>query len=168
MFITIFHSFLLFVQLLISDSSTVYNKKLFAISTLIQEKKYDESIKLLMDLERKSIFNNPQLDNTLILLLLKEGKSSPKISSNNILNAINFFEKNSRTKSIEILKSEISNKQSDTCIKWFEIFNARILKKHLNQQINTSDKSPEAKFDKNDALEILNLMKNKEKYIKYE
>lgn len=168
MFITIFHSFLLIVQLFISDSSTNYNKKLKAISKSIQENNYEHSIKLLLDLERNTLFRNPQLENTLILLSLKERKLSSKISDNSMLNAINYFEKNSTIKSLEILKEEISLKQTDTCIKWFEIFNARLLKNQTKNQVSAIEKRPKATFDKNDALEILNLMKNKEKYISYE
>jgi len=168
LFITIFHCFLLILQLFISDSSAVYNKKLLTISQSIQEKNFKLSLKLLLELERKTLFRNQQLLNTLILVSLKDRKSNTFTSSNNLLNAINYFENNSSKKSIEMLKSEISNKQSDTSIKWFEIINTRLTKHQSNLQVSSIDKRPEAKFDKNDALEILNLMKNKEKYIKYE
>lgn len=79
-----------------------------------------------------------------------------------------FFESGNKLKSLELLKHEISKNHSDTCIKWFEILNAKISRRNTKTILTNKEEVFKNQFNKIEALDILNLMKNKEKYIKYE
>lgn len=168
MFVTLFHSILLVFQLLISDNSSSYNHKLIEINKYLQKRDYKQSFKLLRDIEKKTFFNNHQLDNLLLLLSIKTGERYFIRGNNKILTSIKYFENGKKNISFSILQKEIAHKQSDTCIKWFEILNSKIkLTNNSTLELRTIQNNFK-EFNKKDALDILNLMKNKEKYIQYE
>ncbi|MEY2794249.1 MAG: hypothetical protein RJA76_2241 [Bacteroidota bacterium] len=168
MFVTIFHSILLIIQLFISDSSSVYNQKLINIKFALRFKKFDSAKKSLMELESKNIFNNYQIHNQIKLIDLKSNKGyfDNELVKNKVLQALLLFENGKKNNSLEYLKSDISKFQSDTLVAWYEIIASR---QKISNNSKISFASNETKqFDTNEALDLLNLMKNKEKYIKYE
>ncbi len=168
MFIAIFHSFLLFLQLLISDSSKNYNKKLNEIEISLVRNDFRLAKKLLRELNSKTLFNNNHIYDQMNLIDLKSQLSNfqYKPRENKILFALMLFESENKFHSLDYLKHEIFISQSDSLVKWFEIIAnqeqdfSKLKNRNLNKERN--------KVNKNEALDLLNLMKNKEKYIQYE
>jgi hypothetical protein len=121
-----------------------------------------------MELESKNIFNNYQIHNQIKLIDLKSNKGyfDNELVKNKVLQALLLFENGKKNNSLEYLKSDISKFQSDTLVAWYEIIASR---QKISNNSKISFASNETKqFDTNEALDLLNLMKNKEKYIKYE
>lgn len=170
MFNTIFYSFLLIIQLFISDDSNTYNLKIERIGNAIKSNNFQKAITLTNDLNSQSLFYNYELENLLFLLSLKSGqkvKRMPKVNRK-LFKTIQFFENGKQQQALDLLKLDISKNPVDSVIKWYEILdfsNRKYVIKSRRPQTNPySIKS----FNEKEALELLDLMKNKEKYIKYE
>ncbi|MEY4383983.1 MAG: hypothetical protein RI995_1525 [Bacteroidota bacterium] len=168
MFITFFHTFLLILQLLISDSSKLYNEKLIRLNFALNSTNYNTANQLIKDLKSQSFFYNNEIENLNFTMDLKQKSTIKDFQlKNKILKSIYLFEKGQKKESIEILKSEISLNQNDSIIKWFEIIYDKVKIDNKQSQKELSTNKINA-FNTNEAIDLLNLMKNKEKYIKYE
>jgi len=172
LFITFLHSVLLILQLFISDNSEVYNLKIKQFENSLKQKDYSKAYTFLKELDRQSFFINYELEQVTLLLELKSNKSSLKKVkpnlNNAILNSLEFVSQKNFNFALKILKNDIALNHLDTTIKWFEILASNSKKNNQIARIGYKQEQPKKSFNERDALDLLNLMKNKEKYIKYE
>lgn len=170
MFNSIFYSFLLIVQLFISDDSKTYNSKIDLIKKSIKTENYTKANLIAKDLISQSFFYNYELENLVFLLNLKSSKEDNKSLKVNrkIFKTIQLFENGKKKEALNFLKEELARNPSDSIIKWYEILNFSNQQVTIRKKTTVNQSNNKKGFDEKEALELLDLMKNKEKYIKYE
>ncbi len=170
MFSTYFYIFILFYQLFISEKSGVYNNKIVRINELIANFHYQDAYSEILTIEKYSLFNNPKLDETKVLLGIKlnRGMKQHLINSNlDIYQKTIILSKLGLNKqSIHNLRREIILGSNDSLIKMFEIYSINKNYHQLRKRTKLN-KSKSSKMGNSDALALLNLMKKKEKFLQY-
>jgi hypothetical protein len=161
---------MLFIQLYISDSAEVYNENINQLNTYLKIGEYDKANLLLNKLQSQTIFNNYELENAAFLLNLKSQYRSKKhyFVNKKIFKALQLFENGKQLESLDFLKKDLSKNSNDTTIVWYEILHHSAELSRFARAQKKQDLKISKVFDEKEAMDLLNLMKNKEKYIQYE
>lgn len=170
MFNTFLYCLLLIIQLFVSDSAEIYNQKIGAINQLINKGDFKEASLKIQQLKKQTIFNNFELENTCFLLNLKTSKLTNKKYQVNkrIYHVLQLFNGGEKTEALNLLKYDLTKNPQDTTIMWYEILHHEVANNMRKMAKNNTIQKKSKVFDEKEAMDLLNLMKNKEKYIEYE
>ena len=174
MFSTLLYIVILAYQNIYSVSSEVYNTRIIEINNLIFSKRYESGLKSIKQLQKNTLFTNDELVNRLQLINIKSNHFSDNSISKidytmtdiddliNISILLNKDQKNEIAQSL--LKKAIRNKTSaDRVIIFYELISShnnlrnRVNKRSLNRRI--------VRWNANEALQLLDLMKKNEKLL---
>jgi len=174
LFSTLLYIVILAYQNIYSVSSEVYNTRIIEINNLIFSKRYESGLKSIKQLQKNTLFTNDELVNRLQLINIKSYLFSDNRISKidytmtdiddliNISILLNKDQKNEIAQSL--LKKAIRNKTSaDRVIIFYELISShnnlrnRVYKRSLNRRI--------VRWNANEALQLLDLMKKNEKLL---
>ena len=169
MFTSYFYIFILILQLFFAESNFDYNKDVQLVNSLILNQKNKLAFRLVRTMEKKGIFTNNDLVRIDRYLSLKIGTSTldtsyvPKLAGDYSIKSLAYFQNQQYSKAVEISKLGVQdNFGSDSLIKLYEIIEAKAPKfKHDITQNRQASLSKNIRL--NEAMNLLNLMKRKEK-----
>lgn len=178
MFSTLFYLFILFYEGLFSRSSEEYNLQIVQLNQQIKSHKYEMAFQNAQKLKRSTLFINPAIENTIVVLELKlhstsHLRKSVSLKSNSISNDIllshfSALRGNSATGLEDLHQSIIKNGNVDTLVKSYELYAFNFPQNKLKkQQQSTQMISQSQKINTQEALSLLDLMKKKQKNLIY-
>ena len=171
MFPSYFYIFILFYQLFFSDNSGLYNQKINEVNHLITSKEFNKAFIIITKIKKSTIFENTNLSNCSTLLAIKldsELKEVLKYSKlTNFQRAIILSKLKKNNSALSFLKSEITFNNNDSLIKLYEIFSS-IKPDNLASKKTLNGQNLFITNNETEALILLDLMKKKEKFLKYD
>jgi len=168
-FATYYYIVILFFQSILAESNFEYNNQIRIINQHIYQQEYKGALLLIKKLESKSIFTNNDLVRLNRILSIKVNQTNlqsdynPRSLGDYVVKSLVFYQNRNFQKSIEFTKVSLQdNIASDSLIKIYEIISEKIPVqskiKPYSMQVVTSNK-----LHLNEAMNLLDLMKRKEK-----
>jgi hypothetical protein len=169
-FSTWFYIVVLFFQSLIAESNSVYNQQIQSINQLIYQKKYPDAYRATEQLEIQSIFTNNdlmRLKRNLMLHVNVKNKDTiykPRTFGDYVIKSLDYYQNKQYDFALDLIRLSMTeeNANMDSLICYYEIiaFNKpqnSTIRKTINRQASLKQ------LRINEALNILDLMKRKEK-----
>lgn len=178
MFSTLFYIFMLFYDGLFAKSSEEYNAQIVQLNKQITLHQYAKALKNAQNIQRSSLFTNPEIEHLIAILELKTHQNMipfQKIlikdhSVNNDILYSYYMAMNGNSKGgyTDLHRSIIENGNVDTLVKAFELYAINFPQNKLKKQASSSQMiSQTQKINTQEALSLLELMKKKQKNLIY-
>ncbi|MFM1913130.1 MAG: hypothetical protein RIR51_968 [Bacteroidota bacterium] len=156
------------MQILWGVKPTEYNHIVNDFNQKLQKNKFLEARLILENLEKRSIFTVKDLDKRYNLIQIKIQDSSfvniP--SQQSYIKALIFLNKNNKTECLANLREAI--KQNPTNQEFKKLYEYLITENNIFAEYSDAKANSSNNYSQKEALAILELMKRKEKYIKYD
>jgi hypothetical protein len=168
-FATYFYIFVLIFQLYFAESNFEYNKDVQLVNSLILKQKSNQAFGLVRSMELKGVFTNNDLVRMDRYLSLKLGLNPldtsylPRNTGDYAIKSLALFQKHNYSNAVNLSQRSLQvNLGSDSLIKIYEILLAKTPK--FKRELAQSKQSSLTKNIRlNEAMNILDLMKRKEK-----
>lgn len=145
-----------------------YNMAINQFNLLVKENKLTQAKSLLEKINKKSIFTNSEIDRRFNLIQIKLRESYFIHSSNQeaYIQSLIYLNQNKKTACLNSLREAIKNHPSDDNLK--ALYEYLITENNIFADYLSENNANQKKYSQKEALAILDLMKKKEKYIKYD
>ena len=156
------------MQILWGVKPTEYNRIVNDFNQKLQENKFQDARLILENLEKRSIFTVKDLDKRYNLIQIKiQDSSFVNIPSQQAyIKALIFLNKNNKTECLANLREAI--KQNPTNQEFKKLYEYLITENNIFAEYSDAKANSSNNYSQKEALAILELMKRKEKYIKYD
>lgn len=154
---------------MLAESNFEYNQQVVTVNNLIERQDYLRAYKLVAQLERKGVFTNNDLVRMHRILSLKVNERDnqlsyrPRLLGDYVIKSLTYYQNKDYFKSVEFTKESLQeNFASDTLRKLYEIIVEKTPELPRQRQRYAQQVSMN-KLHLNEAMNLLDLMKRKEK-----
>lgn len=168
MFPTIFYICILIYQGIYTDTNVRYNQDIANVNRYVSAGDYSNANLLLQNIQAESLFNTDVITNTQQLLLLKSNlnDSSKELSTNVFIETLLNLKNQDNMYALQRLRYQMTDlSSSDSLIKLYELIASKSVNNPIKKTSIQKLMVQKTVWDSNEALQLLNMMKKKEKLL---
>lgn len=169
MFTTFYYIFILLLQSFYAESNYEYNAQIQRVNRHVDQREYSKALQVVVAMERKSIFTNNDLSRVKRYLAIKVDRKkfdlsySPKTIGDHVLKTLTLYQNRDFEGALVYSKNSINHVAvSDSLIRIYELIAFKSPKIFHEKKLSYQNQTP-VNIRFNEAMNLLNLMKRKEK-----